>query len=179
VLGNIFNLIVDTVAGLLAFVLLLRFWMQVIRIRPPATVGQFTFQLTDWLVLRLRRVVPGIGGYDWSSLIGAILVALLAMTINAWLLSAFSVQVILLLTVQRLLSWIIYCFIAILICGAVFSWVNPNAPLAPFVRALNEPLLQPLRRFIPLIGNIDLTPLALLILLQIALKLVDSMMLLL
>jgi YggT family protein len=50
--------------------------------------------------------------------------------------------------------------------------VNPNAPLAPFVRALNEPLLRPLRRIIPLIGNIDLSPLAALILLRVVHQLV-------
>jgi uncharacterized protein YggT (Ycf19 family) len=51
---------------------------------------------------------------------------------------------------------------------AIFSWVNPHAPLAPFVRALNEPLLRPIRRVVPLVGNLDLSLLVALILLQIA-----------
>ena len=68
---SIVMLIVDTVASVLGGVLLLRFWMQAIRVRPPSTIAQFTFQLSDWLVRPLRRVVPGIGGYDWASLIGA------------------------------------------------------------------------------------------------------------
>lgn len=157
-LQNILILIVDTVAGFLAAILLLRFWMQVVRVRPPATVSQFTFQLSDWLVMRLRRLVPGLGGYDWASFIGALLVAVLAMTIHAWLISAFSVEVVLILTLKCMLRWITYGFIGILVLDAVFSWVNPHAPLAPFVRALTDPLLRPLRRVIPLVGNIDLTP---------------------
>ena len=60
-LHSIFTLIVDTVASVLAGVLLLRFWMQVVRVRPPSSLAQFTFQLTDWLVRPLRRVLPGIG----------------------------------------------------------------------------------------------------------------------
>ena len=58
-LNSILTLIVDTVAAVLGGVLLLRFWMQVVRVRPPAALGQFTFQLTDWLVRPLRRVLPG------------------------------------------------------------------------------------------------------------------------
>ena len=42
--------------------------------RPPSSVAQFTFQLSDWLVRPLRRIVPGVGGYDWASLIGAFLI---------------------------------------------------------------------------------------------------------
>jgi YggT family protein len=175
VLYSIFTLIVDTIAGVLAGVLLLRFWMQAIRVRPPAAVAQFIFQLSDWLVRPLRRLVPGVRGYDWASLIGAFLVAILTMVIHVWMMPYFSFSAVMLLAVQRLFQWIIYGFIGSLILEAIFSWVNPRAPLAPFVRALNDPLLRPLRRLIPLVGNIDLTPLVVLVLLQIALQLVGMM----
>jgi YggT family protein len=65
---------------------------------------------------------------------------------------------------------------ATLILEAVFSWVNPHAPLAPFVRALNDPLLRPLRRIIPPLGGVDLSPLVLLILLQIAVRVVGALL---
>jgi YggT family protein len=55
-----------------------------------------------------------------------------------------------------------------LVIEAIFSWINPHAPLAPFVRALNEPILRPLRKVVPLVGNLDLSLLVALILLQIA-----------
>ena len=57
---------------------------------------------------------------------------------------------------------------ALLVVEAIFSLVNPHAPLAPFVRALNEPLLKPIRRVVPLVGNLDLSLLVALIALQIA-----------
>lgn len=171
-LYSIFSLIIDTVASLLAGVLLLRFWMQAIRLRPPPQVAQFTFHLTDWMVQPLRKLVPGVGGYDWATLIGAILVAILAVTIDVTLSAGFSPQMILVLTVLRFIQWILYGFMGLIIVSAVFSWVNPEAPLAPFVGALSDPLLRPLRRVVPLIGNIDLSPLVALLLLQISLKLV-------
>ena len=58
---SIVMLIVDAIATLLGGALLLRFWMQAIRVRPPSSVAQFTFQLSDWLVRPLRRIVPGVG----------------------------------------------------------------------------------------------------------------------
>jgi YggT family protein len=162
---SILQLIVDAAASVLGGVLLLRFWMQATRVRPPAPVGQFTFTLTDWLVRPMRRILPGVGGYDWASLIGAFLVVLAATSIL--LLQGADGQLIFLMALYRFISWIIYGFMALLIIEAVFSWVNPHAPLAPFVSALNDPLLRPIRRVVPLIGGIDLSVMVALILLQI------------
>lgn len=168
---TILTLIVDTVATLLGAVLLLRFWMQAVRVRPPSSVAQFTFQLSDWLVRPLRRIVPGVGGYDWASLIGAFLIVLLASSV-LFLFPAVTIEMVLLKALQRFLQWILYGWMALLIIEAIFSWVNPHAPLAPFIRALNEPLLRPIRRVVPLVGSLDLSLLVALILLQIAQMLV-------
>jgi YggT family protein len=162
---SILQLIVDTAASVVGGVLLLRFWMQVIRVRPPASVAQFTFTLTDWLVRPLRRVLPGVGGYDWASLIGAFLIVLLASCVL--LLAGLSGQGVVLVALFRFLNWIIYGFMGLLIIEVIFSWINPHAPLAPFVHALNDPLLRPLRRMIPAVGGLDLSVLVALILLQI------------
>ena len=161
----ILKLIVDTAAGVLGGVLLLRFWMQVTRVRPPASVAQFTFTVSDWLVRPLRRIVPGAGGYDWASLIGAFLVVLAATSIM--LLWGTSGQAVVLIALFRFLDWILYGFMGLLIIEVIFSWINPHAPLAPFVHALNDPLLRPLRRVIPPLGGLDLTVLVALILIQI------------
>jgi len=163
---SIVMLIVDTIAGLLGAVLLLRFWMQAIRVRPPSSVAQFTFQLSDWLVRPLRRVVPGVGGFDWASLIGAFLIVFLATSVLFFVGAPW--QTVVLAALHRFLQWILYGFMAMLVIEAIFSWVNPHAPLAPFIRALNEPLLRPLRKVVPLVGNLDLSLLVALILLQIA-----------
>lgn len=163
---SIVMLIVDTVAVLLGGVLLLRFWMQATRVRPPSSVAQFTFQLSDWLVRPLRRIVPGVGGYDWASLLGAFLIVVLATSVR-WF-AGYPFDVIMLMALHRFLQWILYGFMILLVVEAIFSWVNPHAPLAPFVRALNEPILKPVRRVVPLVGNLDLSLLVALVLLQVA-----------
>jgi YggT family protein len=70
---------------------------------------------------------------------------------------------------HRFLNWILYGFMALLIIEAIFSWVNPNAPLAPFVHALNQPLLRPIRKVVPTIGGMDLSVLVALVVIQILL----------
>lgn len=174
-LTSILTLIIDTVAAVLGGVLLLRFWMQVVRVRPPMALGHFTFTLTDWLVRPLRRLLPGVGGFDWASLVGACLVIVVAVAAYLALHGQFSIQFLVLWSLMRLCEWVIYGFIGLIIIEAIFSWVNPHAPLAPFVRALNEPLLRPLRKVIPPFGGIDLTPLAALVLLRIALMIATSL----
>ena len=173
-LNSILTLIVDTAASVLGGVLLLRFWMQLIRVRPPNAFAQFMYQLSDWLIKPLRRMVPGVGGYDWASLLGAFMVVVLAIGIDLLLGGGFTVQNLLGFSLLRFLEWILYGFMGLILIEAVFSWVNPDAPLAPFVRALTDPLLRPLRRIIPLVGNIDLSPLVALLLLQIALRLLSA-----
>lgn len=164
---SILQFIVNIVAGLLGGVLLLRFWTNAIRVRLPDQIRQFVHTITDWLVMPLRRVVPGTRGYDWASLIGAFLVVLLASSVL--LLAGASGEMVLLYALHRFLTWILYGFMALLIIEAIFSWVNPHAPLAPFVHALNQPLLRPIRRVVPPIGGIDLSVLVALVLIQIVL----------
>jgi YggT family protein len=61
----------------------------------------------------------------------------------------------------------------LVIVQAILSWVNPFAPLAPAIQQLTQPLLAPIRKIIPLVGGVDLSPLALILLLQILLRILD------
>jgi YggT family protein len=72
-------------------------------------------------------------------------------------------------TAVKLLKISIYLLIATLIAEAILSWVNPHTPLAPLLYAVNRPFLQPLRRSIPPVGNVDLSVLVLLIICQLIL----------
>ncbi len=161
------NFVIEAVTGIFAGFLLLRFWMQALRIRPPSALGPAIFQLTDRVVLPLRRIVPGFWGLDWASLIAAYLVAMLAYVFASLLSGHFNFPMMMILALARLLQWMIYGLMALIIIEAILSFVNPHAPLAPVIRALNQPLLSPLRRVIPPLGGIDFSPLVALFLLQV------------
>ncbi len=177
VIHSIFNLIIDTAATILAGLLLLRFWMQAVRVRPPVALGQFIFRLTDWLVLPLRKLLPGVGGYDWPSLIGAFIVLLVSTAIQLGVRSAFVVNAWLLMSLLALVHAIAYGLIGLIIIEVILSWVNPSAPIAPVVRALTEPLLRPFRRMLPSIGGIDLSPILAFLTLRILVFVAESVLL--
>lgn len=175
-LHGIFTFVIDTVAGLFAGFLLLRFWMQTLRVRPPMGLAQSIYQLTDWLIHPIRRLIPGFAGYDWASLIAVFFVSLIATTLAYVFIPHVSLPVIGLLALFKMAQWILYGFMALLVLEAVFSWVNPHAPFAPFIRALNEPVLSPLRKMIPVLGGIDFSPLVALIVLQVLNRLLDELL---
>jgi YggT family protein len=72
-------------------------------------------------------------------------------------------------TAVKLLKISFYLLIATLIAEAILSWVNPYTPLAPMLAAVNRPFVQPLRRRIPPVGNVDLSVLILLLICQLIL----------
>jgi YggT family protein len=69
----------------------------------------------------------------------------------------------------------VYMIMGIVLISAVFSWVNPHAPLAPLFFSLSEPFLRPFRRIIPPIANVDLSPLVLLLVLQVLLMFIGQL----
>lgn len=172
-LYDIFMLVAETAAAVLATILLIRFWMQATRVRPPSQIANFIFVMSDWLVKPLRKIIPGKGGYDWASLVAAYLVAL-AVTALIFTGAGFPLSTgMFLLALIRLVHWIVYGFMGLLLIDVVLSWVNPHAPMAPLIRALTDPLLRPLRRVIPPLGGIDLSPLLAFVLLRIVLYAFD------
>ena len=172
------QIIIDTASALFGGLMLLRFWIHAARVRPPMQIGNFIYTLTNWLITPLRRVIPPAGGQDWASLTGAVLIAILAAIAKSMtIIPVFVVKIILLLTLLTLFNWVIYGMMGLLILEVIFSWVNPNAPLAPLVSALNRPYLSPVRKLIPPIGGLDLSVMVLFILLNIASRFVPELIL--
>ena len=131
-------------------------------------IGPLIFALTDWLVLPLRRVVPAIGRWDIASLVAALLIELAQYTI-LWLLAGGhgSPLFVLVMSVFGVLRLAVSGLSVLVIVYAVLSWVQTHSPMMGLLARLVSPLLQPIRRVVPLVGGIDLSPLVLLVLLQV------------
>jgi len=168
-LYQILSLLLDAAAGLVGGACLLRLYMQRMRVPFGNPVGRFVFALSDWLVVPLRRLLPALGGWDTASLAAAYLVQLLQLTL-LWLAmgAAGPGGVLPLAALFGLLRLTLTVATVLVIVGAVMSWVRADSSLVNVVERLCAPLLRPLRRVIPLVGGIDLSPLALLLLLQVA-----------
>jgi YggT family protein len=166
-LYQIFAFLLEVVAGLLGSACLLRMYMQLQRIPFGNPIGNLVFALTDWLVLPLRRVVPAAGRWDLASLVGALLLKLAQYGV-LWLMTGGSLVVVPVMAVFGVIGLVIYGFTGLLIVYAILSWVQAHSVLYDVIGRLVAPLLRPLRRMVPLVGGMDLTPLILLVLLQVA-----------
>ena len=171
--------VLEVFFGLFIYGFLLRFLMQAMRapFRNPA--GAAVVALTDWAVKPLRRVIPGAGGYDWASLVAAYamevaqFIAMFAIFGSGFAsLTGAAAAFVLASAAMALLKAAICVLIAVVIVQAVLSWVAPDGPLSGLLNAMTFPFLRPLRRVIPPIGGtLDLTPLILIVLLNLLLML--------
>lgn len=174
-LYEIFSLLLNAAAGLFAGACLMRLYMQHQRIGFGNPIGRFVFALTDWLVLPLRKVLPAIGRWDTASLVGAWLIELLQVLLLWLVMGAVGSPAWLpLVAVFGVLRLAITALIVLVVVGAVLSWVRADSPMVDVVERLCAPLLRPFRKLIPLVGGIDLSPLALLLVLQIASIVLDG-----
>lgn len=180
-LAQILFFVLDTVCGFLTLALLARFALQWARAPFRNPFGQFIIAVTDWMVRPLRRLIPGLFGLDLASLLLAWLWQVvyqgIALGFSGILLavSPAPILVVALLAVLEVTKIGLYLVIGAVIVSAVFSWVNPYAPAAEVFNSVTRPLLRPFRRFIPPVGGVDLSPLALLLVLQIALMVVAGL----
>ena len=172
-LYQITSLLLEVAAGLIAGTCLMRLYMQYQRIPMSARSGnplaKFIFVLTDWLVLPLRRVVPAAGRWDMASLVGAFLVQLAQFAI-LWALTGMTASVlsVVVLAAFGLVRMAISGMTGLVIIYAILSWVQTQSVGADFLERLVMPVLIPIRRVVPLVGGIDLSPLVLLLILQVA-----------
>jgi YggT family protein len=171
-LYQIFSLLLEVITGLLTGACLLRLYMQYQRIpmsqRSGNPLGQFIFALTDWLVLPLRRIVPAAGRWDMASLVAAFALQLLEFGL-LWALSNFAASwmSVLVLALFGVLRTAMSGLTGLVIVFAVLSWVQTQSNLSDLLERLVAPPLTPIRRAIPLVGGVDLSPLVLLLILQV------------
>ncbi|NLD67476.1 MAG: YggT family protein [Limnobacter sp.] len=171
-------LLLETLGSLLAIACLLRAYMNRVGIGSRNQIGQFILAVTDWLVRPLRRLVPAGGRLDWASIVAALLVSSVLAFLFVSMFGARQVPsfgAVLLLSLFWLVKWSLWLLTVLVIVQAVLSWVNPYAPIAPTIDALTRPFLAPIRRVVPLIGGVDLSPLVLILGIQVLLTLIQSM----
>ncbi|MBM4190116.1 MAG: YggT family protein [Betaproteobacteria bacterium] len=171
--------LIHTLFGLVATAFWLRFYLQWARVPFHHPFAQFVIRVTDFAVRPLRRVIPGLFGLDWSSLLPFLFIEILAVALIE-LLSGFPFSIagasvlssLLLLGIAAALRLVLQTFVILVIGQAVLSWVSPVSPASALFHALTAPILNPLRRIIPpLAGGVDLSPIAAFILIQLVLML--------
>lgn len=153
------------------YVLVLRFLLQTLHADYFNPLSQFALRLTQWLIKPLQKFIPTIKDIDLAVLLPLFVLEFLKYELVLGLhFQAFpSFSGTLLITLTSILGKFVTFYFYAIIIRVVLSWMAPvhHNPVAFAMVQLTEPLLKPIRRLIPLLGGFDLSPLVLLILLQI------------
>lgn len=162
--------LVDTLFSLYVLIVMLRFLLQLVRADFYNPISQFVVKASNPLLKPLRRIIPGLGGIDIASLVLAFLVQLAGLVLVLMIHGRIpSIGGLMVLTVAELIVLTINIYIFSILILVIISWINPGAhnPAVGLLYAITEPVMRPVRRMIPPISGIDLSPLVVLIGLQI------------
>lgn len=164
-------LVIRTLFEAYIVILLVRFVMQKLRASWHNPVSQFVFQLTEKPLSFFRKFIPGFKGFDFAILFFALLVQFIEVTIlwkvlfgaNPTLLGTFVISI------AKLFHTIIYIYIYGIIIGAIATWIPSlqSSPVIQMIDLITYPLLSKARGIIPLIANIDLSPIFVILLLTV------------
>ena len=156
---NAIRYIVDTLLWLLTLAFLLRLLFQWVRANFRDPMADAIVRLTNWLILPLRRVLPPIGKIDTATVVAVLAVASLR-TFAVLALAGEGVGDVILflrITFVDLAEMVLKIYLFAMLLYALTSFVSPGG-YAPGVRLLGqlcEPILKPVRKVIPPIGQID------------------------
>ena len=163
------NYLLSFIFDALLMLLVLRFWMQAVRADFYNPLSQFIVKVTNPLVIPLRRVIPGFGGIDLSTIILAFAIASLKFIIIP-LLNGGPIEILtsLYLGLIYLIKQSGVLLIILMLVMALMSWVVQGYnPTQAIFHQLTEPFLAPIRRIVPSIGGLDLSVLIAFLLLNI------------
>ena len=169
--------LVDSVFSLVVGAFLLRLLFQLLRADFRNPLAQAIVRLTNPVVVPLRRMLPPLGRIDTASVVAVLLAQLLRTALVRYIEdgSLPSTAHLLIFAVLALLDTTLVIFLGALILYVILSWVSTDgySPAGKLLASLVEPILRPLRRALPLLGGLDLSPLVaslLLILLRMVLS---------
>ena len=166
--------VLDAIFHLFILAALVRFWMQAFRAPARNPLAHFARALTDWVVQPLARITPARGRIEWAALLAAVLVCVLVVLAKLAMVGLpLAPDIILIEAARQVLNWALTLIIWVTLIYVLISWVNPMAPVAPALSMLLQPLLGPIRRILPTIGGIDLSPMVLLIAVYIVQKVLE------
>jgi len=168
--GNAGIFLIQTLFGLYAGAVMLRFLLAMVRADFYNPVSQFLVKVTNPPLLPLRRIIPGVMGIDMASVVLLIVLEATKLLLIAAV-QGFGIHPLglLVLTLAELLTLLINIYFFTILIQVILSWVSPGNynPAVALLHSLNEPLLGRARRILPPISGFDLSPILVLVGLQL------------
>lgn len=157
------NYLVNTLFMLYATVLLLRLLMQTTRADFRNPLGRAIVQITNPVILPLRRVLSPVGRVDTANVVALVLCVVLKLWLLSLLFGVASPPLLPLLraTALELIRLVLRTYLISIVLKAILSFVAPGnySPLQSLLDSICDPVLNPIRRVMPTLAGLDLSPL--------------------
>ncbi len=176
--GQIATFLIETIFSLYIAAVLIRLLLGYAGASFHNPLSQFLVKITNPVLVPMRRFIPSVGAIDTAAVVLAFVLTLIKVSLLLLVTSGsihFPASII--YAIGELLKSIIWIYIFALIIQAVTSWIGSTQgnPVSPLVNSLTNPILRPIRRVVPIIGMMDLSPLVAIIGLNILLMIVDNL----
>lgn len=172
---NPLEFVINTLFSLYVLALMLRFLLAWVRADFYNPVSQFLVKITNPVLVPLRRFVPPLGGVDMASVVLMLAVQMLGIALILLLRGGgIGLQTLVFVSLAELIDLLFKVFIYGILIQAILSWVNPGTynPAVSLLQALTAPVLNPVRRLLPSVGGLDLSPLLAILGLEVLRRLV-------
>jgi len=162
-------LVINTLVGLYLLVVVLRFLLQLVRADFYNPISQFIVKATNPPLLPLRKFIPGWGGIDIASLVLALLVQAIAIVLILLLNGIQPPIQVAIWAVIGVLSLVLKIYFWGLLITVIASWIAPNSynPALILINQILEPAIKPVRKLMPDMGGIDISPIIAFLLIQV------------
>jgi YggT family protein len=169
--GNAGLFLVNTLFGIYIVAVILRVLLQLVHADFYNPICQALVRVTNPLLIPLRRIIPPVGQLDMA----AVVLVFGLKLVQLWLAGKLVGQTtpllaMLVFAVAALLQTLTTIFTVTIVAQVILSWIDPAGqnPVGGLLRQLNAPLVNPVRRNVPAIGGLDLSPLLVILALQLA-----------
>ena len=169
--GNAALFLINTLFGIYIVAVLLRVLLQLVRADFYNPFCQVLVRVTNPLVVPLRRVIPPVGRIDMAGVVLTFALKIVQLWLAGKLMGqTVPVPAMLVFAVASLLQTLVTIFTVTIVAQVILSWIDPAGqnPVGGLLRQLNAPLVNPVRRHVPAIGGLDLSPLIVILTLQLA-----------
>lgn len=180
-LADIVITILAIVSTFYMTVVLLRFLLQLARADFYNPITQFVVKATNPPLAVVRRVVPAWGKIDGAALVLAVIIQALAFFLILVALNggipAVNPLTLLVWAALNVLGLIVKIYFWSVIAVVVVSWIAPQSghPAIQLVAQLTEPVMSPVRKVVPSLGGLDLSPIIVFLILNVISVMIDHM----
>ena len=155
---------VQVVTTLLAVLLFVRFWFQLVRVDYFNPAVQLLLRITQPVTSVFEKIIPTIGTVNC----GVLVCTHVVLGARAWYISQ-DIGVALVYPFMKFLMMGIDILVYAILASVVVSWIAPRAdsPYGQLIVQITAPLFAAVRKFVPTLGMFDFSPIVLLLVFSI------------